>query len=124
MGDETPPSTRKCSKINVLTHAFPRLGKLRAADVTTADVLAVLSPIWTGKTETATRVHQRIRMVMGWAVAQGWRQDNPADSITQALPKRDRSRIAHRKALPYAQVADCLAGRCRPRRQGWPPSWR
>lgn len=81
------------------TYTFPRMGKLRVADVTTADVLAVLSPIWTEKPETAARVRQRIGMVMKWAVAQGWRQDNPAESIAQALPKRDRSLIEHRKAL-------------------------
>ncbi len=91
------------------TYTFPRMGKLRVADVTTGDVLAVLSPIWTDKPETAARVRQRIGMVMKWAVAQGWRQDNPAESIAQALPKRDRSLIEHRKALTYAQVSECLA---------------
>jgi integrase len=91
------------------TYTFPRLGKLRVADVTTADVLAVLTPIWTQKPETAARVRQRIGMVMKWAVAQGWRQDNPAESIAQALPKRDQSLREHRKALTYAEVADCIA---------------
>jgi integrase len=91
------------------TYTFPRLGKLRVADVTTADVLAVLTPIWTQKPETAARVRQRIGMVMKWAVAQGWRQDNPAESIAQALPKRDQSLREHRKALTYPQVADCIA---------------
>jgi integrase len=90
------------------TYTFPRLGKLRVADVNTADVLAVLTPIWTQKPETAARVRQRIGMVMKWAVAQGWRQDNPAESIAQALPKRDQSLREHRKALTYAEVADCI----------------
>ena len=90
------------------TYTFPRLGKLRVADVTTADVLAVLTPIWTQKPETAARVRQRIGTVMKWAVAQGWRQDNPAESIAQALPKRDLSLKEHRKALTYAEVADCI----------------
>ncbi|MES2666912.1 MAG: integrase arm-type DNA-binding domain-containing protein [Pseudomonadota bacterium] len=90
------------------TYAFPRLGTLRVADVTTADVLAVLTPIWTLKPETAARVRQRIGTVMKWAVAQGWRQDNPAQSIAQALPKRDLSLKEHRKALTYAEVAGCI----------------
>ncbi len=90
------------------TYTFPRLGRLRVADVNTADVLAVLTPIWTQKPETAARVRQRIGMVMKWAVAQGWRQDNPAESIAQALPKRDQSLREHRKALTYAEVADCI----------------
>lgn len=90
------------------TYTFPRLGNVRVADVSTADVLAVLTPIWTAKPETAARVRQRIGMVMKWAVAQGWRQDNPAESIAQALPKRDHSQKEHRKALGHAEVAGCL----------------
>jgi integrase len=90
------------------TYTFPRIGALKVADVTTADVLGVLMPIWTVKPETAARVRQRIGTVMKWAIAQGWRQDNPAQSIDQALPKRDKSLVQHRKALTYAEVADCL----------------
>ena len=89
------------------TYAFPRLGRLSVTDVSTADVLSVLSPIWTAKPETARRVRQRIGAVMKWAVAQGWRQDNPAESIAQALPKAKKA-PAHRKALPYADVFPCI----------------
>jgi len=89
------------------TYAFPRLGRLKVPDVTTADVLAVLSPIWVEKAETARRVRQRIGTVMKWAIAQGWRQDNPAENIAQALPKSETVK-ANRKALPYAEVAGCI----------------
>ncbi len=89
------------------TYAFPRLGKLKVQEVSTADVLAVLMPIWTEKAETARRVRQRIGMVMKWAIAQGWRQDNPAENISQALPKTSKVK-EHRKALSYAEVADCM----------------
>lgn len=89
------------------TYAFPRLGKLKVQDVTTADVLAVLSPIWLVKAETARRVRQRIGTVMKWAIAQGWRQDNPAENIGQALPKASMQR-EHRRALPYGKVAACI----------------
>jgi integrase len=44
---------------------------------------------------------------MKWAIARGWRQDNPAENITKALPKHDRSKN-HFKALPYSEVARCL----------------
>ena len=63
--------------------------------------------MWTEKPETARRVRQRIGTVMKWAIAQGWRQDNPAENIAQALPKA-RKAAAHRKALPYAEVARCI----------------
>lgn len=89
------------------SYVFPRLGVMRIPDVNTADVLAVLMPIWTEKPETARRVRQRIGTVMKWAIAQGWRQDNPAENIAQALPKADKTK-AHRKALPYPEVAGCI----------------
>lgn len=89
------------------TYAFPRMGKLRISDVSPADVLAALQPIWLTKAETARRVRQRIGTVMKWAVAQGWRQDNPADAIAQALPRQAKSQ-KHRKALHYNEVAGCI----------------
>ncbi|WP_242679748.1 tyrosine-type recombinase/integrase [Paracoccus nototheniae] len=90
------------------TYAFPRMGKTKIVDVTTSDVLAVLSPIWNEKRETAKRVRQRIGTVMKWAVAKGWRQDDPSMAIAQALPK-DRQEKEHRKALPYSEVSTCMA---------------
>ena len=96
--------------IETLTkYAYPSIGDKRVSIVDSADVLAVLSPIWNTHPETAKRVKQRIGMVMKWAMAQGWRSDNPADAIGQALPKHDRSKIKHREALPYDKVGDALA---------------
>ncbi|MHA7849398.1 tyrosine-type recombinase/integrase [Roseovarius sp.] len=89
------------------TYAFPKIGAFKVGDVTTADVLAVLQPIWLEKPETARRVRQRIGTVLKWAVAKGWRQDNPAENIGQALPKHETTKN-HRKALPYAQVSECI----------------
>ena len=89
------------------TYAFPRLGGQRVMDIDTSDVLAVLQPIWLEKPETARRVRQRIGTVLKWAIAKGWRQDNPADAIAQALPKQTKA-VKHRRALPYDEVAGCL----------------
>ena len=76
--------------------------------ISTADVMEVLLPIWSTKRETARRVRQRIGAVMKWAVAQGYREDNPAgDAISAALPKNSVRR-QHQKALPHAQVAKAL----------------
>ena len=99
-------------------YALPRLGSMRVDAVTTSDVMAVLLPIWSTKRETARRLRHRIGAVMKWAVAQGYRIDNPAgDAISGALPKTG-ARIEHRKALPPRR------GRRRPRdgtRVGRPP---
>ena len=47
--------------INTLeAYAFPHVGRLKISEVATSDVLQVLSPIWTSKPETASRVRQRI----------------------------------------------------------------
>lgn len=89
------------------TYAFPKMGRLKVQDVTTADVLAVLMPIWTTIPESARRVRQRSGTVQIWAIAQGWRQDNPTENISRALPKVSKAQ-EHRKALPYAEVAGCV----------------
>ncbi len=68
-------------------HAFPRLGAKRVDTISTADVMAVLLPIWTAKAETARRVRQRISAIMRWAVAQGYRPTIPPET-----PSRPRCR--------------------------------
>ena len=91
------------------TYAFPRLGNRSVDAITTADILAVLTPIWHEKPETARRVRQRLNTVMQWTVAQGYRQSNPAgDAISRALPKRS-ARVTHMRSLPYPEVATAVA---------------
>ncbi|WP_109809643.1 tyrosine-type recombinase/integrase [Sphingosinithalassobacter portus] len=91
------------------TFAFPVFGNKRSNEVTSADLMAALSPIWTTHPETARRVKQRIGTVLKWTIAQGWRADNPAEAIAKALPKHDRSKVKHRRALPYQDVAAAIA---------------
>lgn len=93
---------------SLAAHVFPLIGSRQVNEINSADVLAVLTPIWNAKPETARRIKQRIGTVMKWAVAQGWRVDNPADAISKALPKHDRSKVQHRKALPYERVGAAL----------------
>ena len=89
-------------------YANPRLGRMRVDAITSADVLAVLSPIWATKRETASRVRQRISAVMRWAIASGHRRDDPAGvSVLQVLPK-NRPPVRHHKALPYSKVAEAI----------------
>ena len=87
---------------------FPRIGARAIDQVTADDLLKVLSPIWHTKAETARRVRQRIRAVLTWAVAQGMRPDNPADSVRAVLSRQVRVPKAHR-SLPYNKVADAIA---------------
>ena len=66
-------------------YAFPRIGALPVSDVTTADVLAILTPIWHDKPETARRVRQRIGAVMKWAVASQQHDVDPLPLIADLL---------------------------------------
>ena len=90
-------------------YAIPKLGKLSVSDISTADVMAALLPVWNEKPETARRVRQRIGAIMKWAVAQGHRQDNPAgDALGAALPKNSVAK-KHHPALPHTEVSDAIA---------------
>ena len=71
--------------------------------------MAVPLPTWSAKRVTAKRVRQRIAAVMKWAVAHGYRQDNPAgDAVSAALPKNAVPQ-QHQRALPHAEVGAALA---------------
>ena len=89
-------------------YVYPKLGRMRVDGIRTADVMAVLSPIWNTKPPTARRVRQRISTVMKWAIAQGYRMDNPAgEALGAALPKQGGIQ-RHFKALPYGEVAGAV----------------
>lgn len=49
------------------TYAYPVLEDAPVSDIGSPEVLAVLSPIWLAKPETARRVRQRIGTVLDWA---------------------------------------------------------
>ena len=91
-------------------YALPRIGRKPVSAITTADVMGVLlaDDFWNSKRVTAQRVRQRIGAVMKWAVAQGYREDNPAgDAISAALP-RNGTRVRHQRALPHRRVGAAL----------------
>jgi len=89
-------------------YVFPRIGDCGVADVSTEDVIAVLSPIWHAKPTTAKRVRQRIGAVLTWAVAQGLRPDNPADAVKAVLARQSNGSTAQR-SLPYGEVEGAIA---------------
>ena len=84
--------------------AFPRIGKMPVSEVTSADVLEILTPIWHQQAPTARRVRQRLQAVLEWAVAMELRIDNPCDRIGPVLgPQQDVTE--HMQALPHREVA-------------------
>ncbi len=85
-------------------YAFPRIGKMPVSEVTSADLLDILTPIWHRKASSARRVRQRLRAVLEWAVAMEYRLDNPCDRIGPVLgPQQDVTE--HMQALPHREVA-------------------
>ncbi len=81
-------------------HAMSRLGDVRVDRITPVDVLATLTPLWTSRPETARKVRQRIRAVLGWAAAHGYVDQNVAgEGISAALPTMPKQK-AHYRALP------------------------
>lgn len=94
---------------SLAAYAFPVFGSKRVDQITSADVMAAVLPIWATKRETASRVRQRISAVMRWAVAQGYRADDPAGpAVLQALPKGVATPKTHHRALPYSEVAEAV----------------
>ena len=95
--------------INTLRlYAFPTIGKMRLDRIERRDVLAILSPIWAAKPETARRVRQRIRAVLKWAQAHEYIEHNAAgEAIDGALPPMPRFK-AHFRALPYQDLPGAL----------------
>lgn len=94
-------------------YAMIKLGDLDVRRIETADVIDVLSPIWTKIPETASRVRQRIEAVLDYAKAIGLRKgDNPArwrGHIDHLLPKPASVRsVKHHAAMPYGDVPEFM----------------
>ena len=87
---------------------FPAIGARGVDEVAVDDLLKVFGPIWHTKAVTAKRARLFARTVFSWAVAQGFRADNPADSAGAVLPKQNGAVVA-RRALPYPEVAGAIA---------------
>lgn len=91
------------------TYASPLLGKMSVDLISTELIHKVLQPIWQTKTETATRVRQRIETVLDWCKARGYcKGDNPArlkGALGELLPKSQKiKKIEHHPAIPYLQI--------------------
>jgi integrase len=89
------------------TFAAPLRGK-RLDDIHTDDVLAVLTPIWQTKHETASRLRGRIERVLDATRAKGLRSgENPArwrGHLDHLMPKRLKVAQPHHAAMPYSDV--------------------
>ena len=89
-------------------HTFPKIGNKPVDTISRSDLLAVLTPIWSTRPETARRVRQRMRTIFRWAMANELIESNPAgEAIDGALPSMPKVK-AHLRALPYQEVGSAL----------------
>ena len=82
-------------------YASPLIGALPVASIEVAHVVAVLKPIWTTKTETATRVRQRIETVLAWATVQRVSHGRQSGAVERAT----RVRIAEAVESPQGRAS-------------------
>lgn len=91
----------------IKSYANPKFGKKPVNQITTEDVLSALKPIWLNKTVTARRLQNRIKKVLDYAAAKGYRsRENPAawdGNLSDLLPKPSKvAKKAHHPAMPYS----------------------
>lgn len=90
-------------------YVYPVIGALHVGDVEQSHVLGILEPIWTTKTETASRLRGRIENVLDWATARGHRTGvNPAQwrgRLDKLLAAPSRvAKVEHHPAVPIDEA--------------------
>lgn len=109
-GAKTQSRWERC----LLTYAA-KLGPRRVDEIETADVLAVLRPMWAEKAESASKTRECIERVLDAQRAAGaiqGRWENPArwkGHLALMLPKRKTLTRGHHPAMPYAEAPAFMA---------------
>jgi integrase len=98
---------------SLATHVYPTFGDLPVSAVDVGLVMKALQPIWSTKTETASRVRGRIESILDWATVQNFREgENPArwrGHLDKLLPKPSKvQKVKHHAALPYTDVGEFM----------------
>ena len=94
--------------------ASPVIGHLHVRDIELPHILTILEPIWSTKTETASRLRGRMESVLDWSTVRGYRHGlNPArwkghlDALLAAPTKV--AKVEHHEAMPVDKVAAFMA---------------
>jgi integrase len=91
------------------SYVYPRIGNKTLSNIGTDDVISVLKPIWSTKTESASRIRERVERILSAAIAEGLRDGpNPASwngHLEFLLPSPSKIRVVkHYASIPYAEV--------------------
>lgn len=109
----------------IKTYALPIIGKLKVDQITTAHIVKLLEQeikkkngevegsFWKVRTETATRLRQRIEVILDWCKAHKYISgDNPAryqGALCHLLPKASKiKKVAHHPALPFQRIGEFI----------------
>lgn len=109
----------------IATYALPTIGKLKVDQITTSHIVKLLEQdikkkngelegsFWKVRTETATRVRQRIEVILDWCKAHKYMSgDNPAryqGALCHLLPKASKiKKVAHHPALPFQRIGEFI----------------
>jgi len=93
----------------IATYASPVIGRMFVSEIDISHVVRVLGPIWSKKTETASRLRGRIERVLAFATTRGFRTgDNPArykGHLDNILPSPEKLKnVQHHPALDYEEI--------------------
>ena len=123
-GDYSSEKHRKQWETTLQTYAYPIIGNLLVSAIEQEDILRVMeqrtdlkdpqSKFWHTKNETATRVLNRIKKVLDFAIVRKYRTEiNPAvwtGYLDTILPKPSAIKsVKHQPSLPYTKVGDFMA---------------
>jgi integrase len=104
------PKSAQQWQSSIATFANPVFGSLPVREIDTGLVMKILTPLWTAKPTTASRLRGRIESILDWAKARGFRDgaENPArwkGHLDQLLPAKSKVRaVEHFTAMAYTAV--------------------
>lgn len=108
------PKHRKQWSSTLEAYAYPVIGQLAVDAITEHHVIAVLEPIWTSKSETASRLRGRIESILDWARVRGHREgENPArwkGHLDKVFPAQSQiHQVQHHRAMAVAAIPRFMA---------------
>jgi integrase len=103
------PGRARLWGLSVSAYTDGLIGALPVQSVTMDHALKIIEPLWSTKPATATKLRQRIEVVLDYATVHGLRRgDNPArwkGHLDKLLPAKGTvRRIEHHPAMPLAQL--------------------
>jgi integrase len=96
---------------SIARYVYPAIGDMPVSEIVPSTLLQIITPIWKTKTETASRLINRLELILAFSTGHDHREgDNPASNLRSLLPKKSKvSKIENFEAVPYAQVPAVMA---------------